>query len=373
MQRLTIDIGQGYTYSMGDLALSCTITQDNLRRWGRQGICIADANVAALHGAYVRAQLGCWLVDTIAVPAGEGSKTHAMKAKIDLHLLKDQRQRDICIVALGGGMILDLAGFVAATYLRGVHVVYLPTTLLSMVDACIGGKVGINTPMGKNTIGVIRQPQEVVADLSLLKTLPQTDWIAGMAEVLKHAVLADADFLAWLVQHRQAILARHDATVRTMLTRSHHIKTFFVAGDTFDHGLRQCLNYGHTFGHALELASAGHIAHGEAVAHGIWLANRLAVIQGIMTTETAMQIDNAMQQFGLLKPLPAATVQSAETYWALIQQDKKNRQQQCHWLLLHSIGQAMTLQTPPIYAVAYDRWQDAFAAWQHHHVRAVCR
>ncbi len=366
MQMLHIHVSENFDYHFGASCLTCPDVVKALTSQGRQAVCIADADLFALHGTHLKACLGSWLVEVLTVPSGETSKTQITKTLLENQLLEKGYQRDVCLVAFGGGMILDLVGFVAATYLRGVPVVYLPTSLLSMVDACIGGKVGINTPLGKNTIGLVRQPSAVVADLDFLDTLPQVQWISGMAEVLKHALIADAAFLAWLVQHRDALLTRDRVSVSHMLTRSHAIKQQFVSGDVNDQGRRQCLNYGHTFGHALELGSQGRVPHGIAVAHGMVVANHIAVSLGHLRCHDAKQIADHLAAFGLLPAWPSTWLLPWASYWQIMLRDKKNRAGMCRWVLLKRAGEVAG--QPSTQAVTHAVWLDACQAWTQTHV-----
>lgn len=220
-------------------------------------------------------------VDLLAIPGGEGSKTREMKARIEDTLLDWGALRDTCLLAVGGGALLDLVGFVAATYCRGIPYVSCPSTLLAMTDASIGGKTGINHPKGKNLIGAFYPPEHVFCDLALLETLPPKEWLWGLAETIKHALIGSRPLFTLLEQEWERVLRREQALIGPMIEASIAVKQRLVERDPYDQkGLRVLLNFGHTVGHALEASNGFRIHHGKAVAIGMLVEARLAYQKG---------------------------------------------------------------------------------------------
>jgi len=241
----------------------------------RQGIIIADSHTAALFSDRIAIAIGAMVRCCIQLQfkAGERSKTRTTKAKLEDAMLAARGDRDACIVAVGGGVVLDMAGFVAATYMRGIAHINVPTTLLAQVDAAIGGKTGVNTGAGKNLIGAFHQPQAVIVDPSTLRTLPPSEIRSGLAEMVKHAVVADAGLFRGL-EVWAATGERIPAT--DLISRSIMIKARTVAEDERDGGMRQILNFGHTAGHAIEKATSHRVRHGDAVAAGMMVEAAVA-------------------------------------------------------------------------------------------------
>jgi 3-dehydroquinate synthase len=254
---------------------------------------------------------------------GERHKTRETKAALEDQLLADGWGRDVTIVALGGGVVTDLAGYVAATYLRGVAYLSLPTTLLAMVDAALGGKTGVNAAAGKNLVGAFHQPVAVLADLDALSTLPDAELDHGLAETVKHAALADEALLDRLVTDATALRARDPEALRAAVARSAAVKLSLVAADERDHGVRQALNFGHTVGHALERAAGYRLGHGLAVAVGMCVECDAAVHAGLMAPTVRDRIVGVIAALGLPTRLPPGVDRDALA--AALALDKKNR------------------------------------------------
>jgi 3-dehydroquinate synthase len=297
---------------------------------------IADETVAALYRDYVRgvespwraAPATCEGVDgagwvPLVFPAGEPAKSRATWERLTDALLAAGYGRDSAIVALGGGVTGDLAGFVAATYMRGVPVVQVPTTLLAMVDSSVGGKVGVDTPAGKNLVGAFHAPAAVIADPLTLGTLPDRDYRAGLAEVVKHALVADAVHLAWLEEHTVAILRRDPEPLTQLISRSVQLKANVVAEDERESGRRAVLNAGHTVAHAIEHATGYGIRHGEAVALGLVAECRLGEALGVTAAGTADRIAALLGRLGL--PVVLEECPPVASLTAAMQADKKTR------------------------------------------------
>ena len=244
---------------------------------GLCGIVVTDANVVKTQGAYLMGILGDgW--GRIVLPAGEATKSSVRWAELLEQIAKHRLDRNGVLVAFGGGVVGDLTGFVAATYMRGIRFVQVPTTLLAMVDSSVGGKTGINLAAGKNLAGAFHQPMAVFADIATLATLPKREFSAGMAEVIKYGVALDAEFFAWLEQNVRAIRKNDPAVLERMVARCCEIKAMVVSKDEREGGFRAVLNFGHTMGHAIEKATgyAG-VLHGEGVAMGMAYALELSM------------------------------------------------------------------------------------------------
>ncbi len=215
--------------------------------------------------------------DKIVLPQGESIKSRAMKEKIEDALIERGCGRETCLIAVGGGVILDLVGFIAATYCRGISYISIPTTLIAMTDAAIGGKTGVNVEEAKNWIGAFHHPRKVFIDFTLITTLPQKEFVSGLSETLKHSLIADPDLFHFLETHFEEILARDPLVIKEMVSRSCRIKAKIIEQDPFEtRGLRRTLNFGHTIGHALETLSNYSLSHGEAVLIGIKIEAAIA-------------------------------------------------------------------------------------------------
>jgi len=264
---------------------------------GRRCLLVADRIVAGLHGEAVASSLADVGIEVVSAtfPAGEEHKNLATAERLWESCAEAGITRDAFVVAVGGGVTGDLAGFVAACWMRGVAFVQVPTTLLAMVDSAVGGKTGINAPAGKNLIGAFKQPACVIADPELLLTMDAREYRAGLAEVLKYGVIRDADFLAWQEAHADALAGREAETVAEAVRRSCTCKAAYVAEDETERGVRAHLNYGHTFGHALERDTGfRRYLHGEAVAIGMRMAARLAEDLGICEDDRLVARQDAL-------------------------------------------------------------------------------
>jgi 3-dehydroquinate synthase len=245
---------------------------------------ISDSNVSKLYGERVSKQLPN--AQLIEFDAGEANKNRNTWTQLSDQMLEQGFGRDCCVVALGGGVTGDLAGFVAATYMRGVPVVQVPTTLLAMVDASIGGKVGVDTEAGKNLIGAFHHPALVLIDPNALRTLPDAELSAGLAEAIKHGAIADAQYLQWIKESMTAIFERRTHTLESLVRRSVEIKLDHVNEDPREQGKRAALNFGHTIGHALEREFDYSMSHGQAVALGMVMETEIGVALGVTAPGT---------------------------------------------------------------------------------------
>jgi 3-dehydroquinate synthase len=305
---------------------------------GRHVLVVSNDTVAPLYLARVEAGLGDYRHASLVLPDGEAHKTLATSARVFEALAALGANRDATILALGGGVIGDLAGFAAACWMRGIDFVQMPTTLLAMVDSSVGGKTGVNLPAGKNLVGAFHQPRAVIADTTALATLPEREYRAGIAEVVKYGAIGDAAFFAWLERHADALNARDEAILAEAIAASCRHKAGVVARDEHEQGERALLNFGHTFGHALETASGyGTLLHGEAVAIGMVLAARLSADLGRAAREDAQRLARLLAAFGLPTAAPSA---DPERLLALMQLDKKNHGGRLRLILWRGIGAA---------------------------------
>lgn len=297
---------------------------------------VSDSNVAPLYAGQVTRSLGATRSSVHVVPAGEKHKTRERWAELTDELLSSGAGRDTTIVALGGGVVGDLAGFVAATFMRGIPVVQVPTTLLAMVDASVGGKTGVDTPHGKNLVGAFHPPAAVIADVELLGTLPPRELRAGLAEVVKHAVIADETLFDRLVAELPILPSAPSEVWVRIVGDNVAIKAEVVAEDEREGGRRKILNFGHTIGHAVEHASGYALLHGEAVAIGMALESALAEEIGIARAGVAARIRAALQAAGLPIALPQGVGVAAVL--AATHSDKKARGGDVEYALPTGIG-----------------------------------
>jgi len=306
-----IHLGPKLLPQLGHLAARCV--------GGRRGCVVSNRSVARLYGSQTVETLRQAGMDVtlIEVPAGERSKCLRQARRLYHQFLAAGLDRASFVVALGGGVVGDLAGFAAATYMRGIDYIQVPTTLMAQVDSSIGGKTAVNLPQGKNLIGAFHQPRMVVADTDTLRSLPRREYRNGWAEVIKHALIADADFWALLEASVGPLLNLDTACVGHAVRRSCEIKVDVVRRDEREAGLRAVLNCGHTIGHALErIAAYGHLRHGEAVAIGLAAEAHIAVSRGMMLAADASRLEALLLAFGLPvrvdAPEPTAVIAACE-------------------------------------------------------------
>lgn len=287
-------------------------------------VVVSDADVAPHYADALVGQLARHGHSSLQIiPAGEQHKTRDTWARVTDGLLAAGCGRDTTIVALGGGVVGDLAGFVAATFMRGVPVVQCPTSLLAMIDASVGGKTGVDTAAGKNLVGAFHPPAAVLVDVETLCTLPPAHRKAGLAEAIKHGIIADADYLARIDAALPALLEGDSAETLELVARSVEIKAGVVRADPRELGLRKTLNFGHTLGHAIELVSGYQLLHGEAVAIGMVLEARLAELIGVAERDTARRIEELLRRAGL--PVARPSQLGAEQVLDATRHDKKAR------------------------------------------------
>jgi 3-dehydroquinate synthase len=311
-----------------------------------QAVIVTNPVVDALHGDALRRALAPHYprVSTLALPDGEAHKDWPTLNLIFDHLLASGCDRKTVLFALGGGVVGDMAGFAAASYMRGVPFVQVPTTLLAQVDSSVGGKTAINHPLGKNMIGAFYQPRRVVCDLDTLKTLPARELSAGLAEVIKYGPIADADFLNWIEAHLDALLARDPAALAHAVRRSCEIKAWVVGQDERESGLRAILNFGHTFGHAIEAGLGyGQWLHGEAVGCGMVMAAELSAQLGLVPASLVERLRALIARAGLPVQGPALGV---GRYLELMRVDKKAEGGEIRFVVIEAPGRAGVRSAP---------------------------
>lgn len=308
---------------------------------GKQVMIVSNTTVAPLYlqGYHDVLQHAGKQVAHCILPDGESYKNIETLNLIFDALLSARFNRDCTVLALGGGVVGDMAGFAAASFQRGVEFVQVPTTLLSQVDSSVGGKTGINHPLGKNMIGAFKQPSVVMADMSQLDTLPDRELSAGLAEIIKYALLGDIDFLVWLEQHMDQLIQRDATLLAEAVYRSCAHKARIVAADEHERGDRALLNLGHTFGHAIEAYMGyGQWLHGEAVGTGMLMAADLSQRLGWITKADVQRVRNIIQRANLPVVCPAIPV---DEFLGLMAQDKKVLSGQLRLVLLKQLGQAV--------------------------------
>ena len=334
-----IHVGQGLLDALPELLIGQSVSRVAVVT----NPTVAGLLLARVQSALARAGLP---VVVIVVPDGEAHKTLATWAAVHDQLLAARLDRKSAILALGGGVVGDIAGFAAATYQRGIALIQVPTTLLSQVDSSVGGKTGVNHPLGKNMIGAFYQPRLVVVDTSTLATLPERELRAGLAEVIKYGLIRDRDFFSWLEGNMPALLAREPEALAHAIEVSCRHKAEVVANDETEQGERALLNLGHTFGHAIEAGLGyGTWLHGEAVAAGTVLAARLSARLGWISD---LDVDRIVRLFAAAGLPVQAPPFGADRYLELMSHDKKVVSGNLHLILLREVGMALATAQAPI-------------------------
>jgi len=343
MQSLNLDLGErSYSIHIGSRLLE----QPNLilpQLSGKQLLLVSNTTVAPLYLEQLSHNLSQarpdLIIKTCILPDGEAYKNLEHLQTIWNTLLKEGFNRKATLIALGGGVIGDMTGFAAACYQRGINFIQIPTTLLSQVDSSVGGKTGVNHPLGKNMLGAFWQPRLVLADTDVLKTLPSRELSAGMAEVIKYGLLGDPVFLEWLEKNISGLMAGDSQLLTEAIARSCQCKADIVAEDEREGGKRALLNLGHTFGHAIETEMGyGQWLHGEAVACGMWLAADLSHRLGWLTQAEVKRVENILLAANL--PVRPPKEMTLTTFLQPMAVDKKNIDGQLRLILLRKLGQA---------------------------------
>ncbi len=341
-ERLSLDLGpRSYDICIGTGLLSSAWADAGWR--GRNALVVSDSGVAPHWWPRLAEVLGTSASpdnpQLVVLEAGEQHKNLAALERIWQRLLQQKYDRHGLVIALGGGLVGDVAGFAAATYQRGLDLIQLPTTLLAQVDSSVGGKTAINHELGKNLIGAFHQPRQVVIDLDTLDTLPPREYVSGLAEVIKYGAILDNAFFDRIGQQLDALLERDAATLAAVVARCCQIKAEVVAADELDlSGRRALLNFGHSFGHAIEAFAWGDWLHGEAIAAGMCMAASLSVVDGRLAAEDGRRIEQLLARAGL--PTRPPRGMDAGHFERFMRVDKKMRAGELHLILLDALGQA---------------------------------
>ncbi|GAB4361657.1 MAG: 3-dehydroquinate synthase [Methylohalobius crimeensis] len=346
LNTLSIDLGErSYPIYIGTGLLE-QASLINRHVSARQAMVVTNEVVAPLYLNKVMDGLDVPAKVSLVLPDGEAHKTLATVERIFDALLEQRFSRTATLIALGGGVIGDIVGFAAACYQRGIPFIQIPTTLLAQVDSSVGGKTGVNHPLGKNMIGAFYQPQCVIADTSVLETLPDRELRAGIAEIVKYGLIRDEPFFRWLEAHIDRLLARDPEALAYAIERSCANKADVVAADERESGLRAILNFGHTFGHAIETgAGYGRYLHGEAVAIGMCQAADLSCRMGWLAPADGERTIALLERAGL--PVTPPETLDSDRFLALMAVDKKNIDGSLRLILLEGIGKAALPRSVP--------------------------
>jgi 3-dehydroquinate synthase len=345
VQTLQVDVGHSrYLISIGSGLLGDERLLESQIR-GRDLMVVTNTTVGRLYSAKLRAGLVGRNVAECILPDGEQHKTLQAAGWVIDELVGKRLNRDAIVLALGGGVVGDIAGFAAACYQRGVGYVQIPTTLLAQVDSSVGGKTGVNHSGGKNLIGAFHQPQAVIADTDTLSTLPDREMSAGLAEVIKYGCVADWEFLDWLDANMEKLVERDEGALTYAISRSCEIKAAIVGEDEREQGRRAILNFGHTFGHAIEAATDfERYLHGEAVALGMVMAMDFSRELGLIDAGAAQRVDALLRRAGL--PTEAPRI-GADRALDLMRMDKKVLSGKIRLVLLDRLGSGIVVSKYP--------------------------
>ncbi len=350
MTSISVDMGRcRYSIHIGQNILGDVGRLLNDENNGNKFIIITSPNINRLYGQKLIDGLDSESLEhgMIIVPDGEKSKSLKEAESLYCKLLEFNADRDSCIIALGGGVIGDLAGFVAATYMRGIPIVHIPTTLLAQVDSSIGGKTGVDLPSGKNLVGAFHQPKMVFSDIDTLKTLPEKDIISGLGEIIKYAIISDPELFGILEENISTIIEGDMEILTEVITKCSRIKAEVVEEDERDNGKRMILNLGHTLGHAVEtITNYDRYGHGEAVAIGTVFAAKVAVNRGILDIAECDRILNLIEFAGL--PTSINEISETEKLLEIMQRDKKTKDGRIRLVLPKKIGEVFITGDVPL-------------------------
>ncbi|MEH0689815.1 3-dehydroquinate synthase [Vibrio cholerae] len=348
MERITVSLGErSYPISIG-AGLFRDPAQLSLLKAKQKVVVITNVTVEPLYAETLLAQLAELDCDAsvLALPDGEQYKSLETFNTVMTYLLEGNTARDVVLIALGGGVIGDLVGFVAACYQRGVDFIQIPTTLLSQVDSSVGGKTAVNHKLGKNMIGAFYQPKAVIIDTDCLASLPEREFAAGMAEVIKYGIIYDYDFFVWLEENLDALYALDQQALTYAIARCCQIKAEVVAQDEKESGIRALLNLGHTFGHAIEAELGyGNWLHGEAVSSGTVMAAKTAQLQGLIDEQQVERIVSILKRAKL--PIHTPDSMSFDDFIKHMMRDKKVLSGELRLVLPTSIGSADVVKGVP--------------------------
>ncbi len=361
MKTVRVDLGQrSYDILIAEGLLASAPAHLRSRGIGRRVILISNPNVFELYGERLQADLEADGFDAfhLLIPEGEQHKNLHTVENIYTFMIAQKADRQTTLLALGGGVTGDIVGFVAATFLRGVPYVQIPTTLLAQVDSSVGGKTGVNHRLGKNLIGAFYQPALVLADIATLRSLPEREFRAGLVEAAKYGLISDRAFFEWLEANLEAVLARDGAALEKLVARCCELKAEVTRLDEKESGLRRILNFGHTLGHALEAATEyRRYLHGEAIAYGTLASTHLSLLRSGLPAEEAQRISRLIVR--IIQPPSAADVAFDALAEAMLR-DKKRRDDQTVFVLLTGIGHT-TIQSGFDHQLLAEVWARAVA------------
>jgi 3-dehydroquinate synthase len=348
MQKLTVELGDQRDYPIyigSDLLSDASYLIPHIQ--GRQVCIVTNTTIAPLYLNRVKALLSnSYQIDVVILPDGEQYKQLDTISQIYDCLLEGRHNRTTTLIALGGGVVGDMAGFAAATYQRGVNFIQIPTTLLAQVDSSVGGKTGVNHPLGKNMIGAFHQPQAVIIDIDVLQSLPGRELSAGIAEIIKYGLISDSQFYSWLESNICLIMSLDAGVVSAAILKSCQSKADVVSADEKESGLRATLNFGHTFAHAIEAAQGyGRWLHGEAVATGMLIALDLSVRMGWVNDEEVSRLRYLLEKANL--PVTVPENMTERQFLDIMAVDKKVLNGRLRLVLLKSIGCAIVTEEAP--------------------------
>jgi 3-dehydroquinate synthase len=338
MKTLPINLSTTYSIHIGHQLLETTVLKNYCEQLNNRIVIMTDENLKNTLGTKLLASLNQQGLpaELLTFPAGEQYKNRETKQVLEDTLLEKQYGRDTTLIALGGGVASDLVGFIAATYCRGIPVIFIPTTLLAMIDASIGGKNGVNTPQGKNLIGTITQPHAILIDTAMLSTLPKREWYNAMAEIIKHSLIADATLFTILQENVAKIKQCDENFLAEIIYTNCVIKKTIVEQDENEQGIRQLLNFGHTIGHAIELIEDYRISHGEAIAIGMLVECFLSIQLGYLKEDSLYDLKKLLCAYDL--PLTTSAFKNPTAFKHALSLDKKSIKNTPHFVLLDSIG-----------------------------------
>jgi len=349
MNQVVVDLGdKSYPVHIGNGLLTDLgpVLPEEAR--GAKVAVITNPTVNELYGIRIKDGLlkaGCEVV-VLEMPDSETAKSMREAERLHNLLVDSGLDRTSCVLALGGGVVGDVAGFVAATYMRGIGLINVPTTLLSQVDSAIGGKTGVDLETGKNLVGAFHQPRAVLSDIITLTTLPEEEFRSGLAEVVKYGVILDSEFYLWLEENSHRVLGWDPEALLHVVTRCSQLKAGVVAEDEREHGRRAILNFGHTLGHALEAASGYSMGHGEAVAVGMVFAARLSAARGNAGDRDLERLERLLHSYGLPTSLDGSVL-NPDDILAYMGADKKARSGKLRFVVNKGIGEAEMVDDIP--------------------------